>query len=208
MVLVNAEKRFLAAALAFCNGLATRYACDRVSLGWLEHGYIRLKAISRTERFDKNMAAVKALEVVMEEAFDQDDEIVWPAPEGSTLIARDHATFAREQASAHICSLPLRLDDKQIAAITCERAAKAFSHLEVQQLRLACDQAVRRLSELKRSDRWFGSRWATATRKSLAPCSARSTPGQRLARLPRGGALVLCLRSFLSCRRQFHFAER
>ncbi|MCI0534726.1 MAG: efflux RND transporter periplasmic adaptor subunit [Verrucomicrobiales bacterium] len=167
MVLVNAEKRFLAAALAFCNGLATRYACDRVSLGWLEHGYIRLKAISRTERFDKNMAAVKALEVVMEEAFDQDEEVVWPAPEGSTLIARDHATFAREQASAHLCSAPIRLEDKPIAAITCERTAKPFGQVEVQQLRLACDQAARRLSELKRSDRWFGARWVAAIREKL-----------------------------------------
>jgi len=32
MVTVNTEKKFLAAALALCNGLATRLACERVSL--------------------------------------------------------------------------------------------------------------------------------------------------------------------------------
>ena len=35
MVPVNAETRFLAAALALCNGVATRLACDRVSIGWI-----------------------------------------------------------------------------------------------------------------------------------------------------------------------------
>src|SRR5258707_1109460 len=45
MVLVNAEKRFLAAAMALCNGVASRFSCERVSLGWLENGYIRLRTI-------------------------------------------------------------------------------------------------------------------------------------------------------------------
>src|SRR5688500_7532083 len=55
MVSVNAEKRFLATALALCNTLATTFSCQRVSLGWLEGGYIRLRAISRTEKFDPKM---------------------------------------------------------------------------------------------------------------------------------------------------------
>jgi hypothetical protein len=36
MVLINAEKRFLSAAMTFCNELASRHGCERVSLGWLE----------------------------------------------------------------------------------------------------------------------------------------------------------------------------
>ena len=34
MVPVNAERHFLAAALVFCNGLATHFRCDCVSLAW------------------------------------------------------------------------------------------------------------------------------------------------------------------------------
>src|SRR5688572_31830023 len=83
MVSVNAEKRFLATALAFCNGLSTTFRCQRVSLGWFEGGYIRLRAISRTEKFDPKMQAVRALEAAMDEALDQDEEVVWPAREGS-----------------------------------------------------------------------------------------------------------------------------
>ena len=101
---LGAEKRFLAAAMTFCNGLATRYGCDQVSLGWLEGGYVRLRAMSRTEKFDRQMAAAQALEAAMEEALDQDEEVVWPRPEGATVITRDHERFTRDQKVEHLGS--------------------------------------------------------------------------------------------------------
>lgn len=168
MVLVNSERRFLSAAMALCNSLATRFLCDRVSLGWLEGSYVRLKSMSRTERFDKNMAAVRSLEMVMEEALDQNGEIVWPAPDGFSLVTKDHETFSRDQNAGNICSVPLRLNDKPVAVLTCERLATAFSQIELQQFRLACDQAITRLADLKRRDRWFGALWAEAIKERCA----------------------------------------
>ncbi len=168
MVLLNAEKRFLAAAMAFTNGIATRFHCDRASLGWLERGYVRLRSISRMEKFDRKQAAAKAIEVAMEEALDQDEEVLWPAPEGATFVSRDHQRYSQEQKVAHVCSLPLRLDDKAVAVLTCERQGQFFSLLEIEQLRLCCDQAVRRLAELKHYDRWFGARWTAALKEGLA----------------------------------------
>ena len=168
MAAVNTEKRFLASALAFCNGLATRLGCDRTSLGWLIGGYVKLAAISRTERFNRQMAAAQLLEAAMDECLDQDEEILWPAPEGAQVVTRDHEKFSREQSAPHVCSLPLRLDGKAVAVLTCERAATAFSPIEIQQLRLCCDQAVRRLSDLQRRDRWIGARAATWAKEQLA----------------------------------------
>ncbi len=165
---VNAEKRFFAAALALCNGLSTAFRCERVSLGWLEGGYIRMRAISRTEKFDRKMAAVTALETAMDEALDQDEEVLWPAPEGATFVTRDHAAFAKLHEPGNICSLPLRVDGKAVAIVACERRAPAFAPVEVQQLRLCCDQAARRLSDLHRTDRWFGSRLAASAKNQLA----------------------------------------
>ncbi|MEW6302145.1 MAG: efflux RND transporter periplasmic adaptor subunit [Verrucomicrobiota bacterium] len=165
---VNAERKFMAASLAFCNGLATRYKCDRVSLGWLEGGYVKLKTISRTEKFSRQMEAAKALEVAMEEALDQDDEIVWPTTEGATFIARDHEKFSQEQSVPHLCSVPVRIDDKPVAVVTFERLATPFNQVELQQFRLACDQAARLLSDLHRRDRWFGARMAMSAREQLA----------------------------------------
>lgn len=168
MVGVNAEKRFFAAALALCNGLSTAFRCERVSLGWLEGGYIRMRAISRTEKFDRKMAAVTALETAMDEALDQDEEVVWPATEGATFVTRDHDNFAKQHEPGNMCSLPLRVDGKPVAVVTCERRASTFSAVELQQLRLCCDQAARRLSDLHRTDRWFGSRLAASAKEQLA----------------------------------------
>lgn len=168
ITLLNEERKFLGAALTLCNAVASRYGCDRVSLGWLEKGYIALKSISRTERFDKNMAAVKALELTMEECLDQDDEILFPAPEGSTFVWRDHAKFATENSAGNICSVPIRIDGAPIAVLTCERQGKAFSPGELQQLRLVCDQAARRLADLEAESGWLGKRLARKSRRGFA----------------------------------------
>jgi len=162
---VNQATRFLPAALAFCNGIATRFRCERASLGWLEGGYVHLRAMSRTEHFDRQMAAAQALETVMEECLDQNEEILWPAPEGTTTVTRDHKAYANDHKSANIASVPLRLDGKVVGVLTCERPDGAFSLAELQQIRLSCDQVVRRLGELKSGDRWFGARWLAHTRE-------------------------------------------
>lgn len=168
LTLVNAESRFLAASLALCNGLATQFRCERVSLGWLESDFVRLKSISRTERFDKRMLAVKAIETVMEEAVDQDEEVVWPAAEHARTVVRDHERFAREQSVAHAASIPIRSEGRAVAALTCERQEGAFTETELQQLRLAADQVAPRLADLHRRDRWFGARWGHAARERFA----------------------------------------
>jgi len=167
MVLLNAEKRYLAAAMTLCNELASRYRSDRVSLGWLKGAYVRLQAVSHMERFEKKMDVVQSLEAAMEEAFDQDEEILWPRPEGNHAVVREHEAFSREQGSPYMVSLPVRVEDEPVGVVTCERSAEPFSEEEVRGLRVLCDQAARRLSDLKRHDRWFGARAATALREGL-----------------------------------------
>jgi biotin carboxyl carrier protein len=51
------------------------------------------------------------------------------------------------------------LDGTAIAVLSCERQESAFTQVELQQIRLYCDQVTRRLSELRHNDRWFGARW-------------------------------------------------
>jgi len=165
---VNAEKRFLATALAFCNGLASHFRCERASLGWLEGGYIRLRAMSRTERFDRKMAVIQALETAMDEALDQDEEVLWPPQEGRSTVLRDHEKYAREYAPGHLCSLPLRRDSNPVAVVTCERRESPFTASELEQLRLGCDMASCRLAELHGHDRWFGARLAAWVKDQLA----------------------------------------
>ena len=104
----------------------------------------------------------------MEEALDQDEEVVWPAPAGATVILRDHQKFGEEQKVGHLCSLPLRVEGKPVAVVTCERQSRAFTEVELQQIRLGCDLASPRLFELRQRDLWFGARWAAWSREHLA----------------------------------------
>jgi len=168
MVLLNAEKKFLSAAMSFCNELATRHGCERVSLGWLQSGYIRLQAISRVDHFDRKSEAAQKLEAAMEESLDQNAEIILPSSDASGPVQRDHRSYMASNDVAHICSLPLREDGEPLAVCTCERSAAPFTETDMRLLRLSADQASRRLADLKRSDRWLGARLATALRAWLA----------------------------------------
>lgn len=194
-VSVNGETRFFPTALVFCNGLATRFNCDRVSIGWLDRGLIHLRAMSRTEHFDRKMVAAQALESAMEEALDQDNEILWPTPSGAGVVARDHGRYAAEQKVSFLCSLPLRVEQKAVAVVTCERRATAFSEAELQQLRLSCDLASPRLAELEARDGWFGRRWAAALKKRAASLLGPEHTWAKLVAL--SGAALLAVLVFL-----------
>ena len=61
----NAHRKFHPSSLALCNELASRFSADRASLG-LERGrFIKLLAVSGTEKFDRKMEAVGRLEAAM-----------------------------------------------------------------------------------------------------------------------------------------------
>ncbi len=168
MVLINGERRFLAAAMTFCNELAARHRCDRVSLGWLVRDYVRLQAVSHVDRFERKTEAAQMLEGAMEEALDQNAEIVLPPLGGAAApIRRDNLAFSHANDVAHLCSLPLRIDDQAVAVCVCERNSAPFEETELRLLRLSCDQAARRLADLKQNDRWVGARMASRAGETL-----------------------------------------
>src|SRR6185295_2967886 len=88
--------------------------------------------------------------------------------EGETYVRRDHERDAESQKIKFLCSVPLRLEGQPQAVITCERNGGAFSEEEQRLLMFCGEMAVRRLSELKRNDRWLGARAATAAREQLS----------------------------------------
>ena len=158
LLLLNAENRYLAAAMTLVNETAARYQCARVSLGWCDNGYVRLQSISHMERFEKKMDIVTSLEAAMEEALDQDEEILWPCFDGNGSVARDHEAYVKKQQVEHLISLPLRLNDRPLGVLTCERDDAAFMEDDVRSLRILSDQISCRLADLKQRDRWFGAK--------------------------------------------------
>lgn len=193
LVLLNAQQRFVGVAMLLCNELAARTGCERVSLGWLEGHHVRLQALSHTERFEKKMELVVALEGVMDEALDQDEEIVWPAPADCRAVVRSHETFARLNAAGHLCSLPIRLDDAPVGVLLLERAGGEFSVREQQSMRLLCDHLARRFDEMKRRDRWWGARLLAALREKAASLLGPEHTGAKLAGLAVAAALAILL---------------
>jgi hypothetical protein len=166
--MLDGNNRFVEMAMAFVNELAGQHNCERVSLGWEKRGYVRVRAISHSDKFERKMQAVNDLEMAMEEAFDQDEEIYWPPLEGETLITRDHERFAENQKLKNICSVPMRVDGEPVGVMTLEWAGEPFLDEEIRLLRITADLASPRLADLHRRDRWFGARWATSTREFLA----------------------------------------
>ncbi len=166
LVEVNEQRKIQAGVLAVCNGIAGRYKCERVSFGWLQGGYIKLLGMSRVDRVDHKTEAARMLEAAMEEACDQDEEIVFPVGKDANYVSLAHEKLAGQLGSQNICSLPMRDSSKPVAAVTCERNGKVFSDMELDQLRLATDLLTRQMVDLKRYDRWFGARWAAAFRES------------------------------------------
>jgi len=167
VTLLDSETEFASAAMTLCNELAARHQCQRVSLAWKRGPYLRMQAISHLEKFEKRMAVVRQLEAAMEEAADQDTEIVLPSPAESPLITCDHATYAREQKPGNLATVPLRSGGSPVGAITCERAESPFSDQELRHLRLTADHGARRLDALEREGAWLGGRLKRKAREKL-----------------------------------------
>lgn len=156
--IINSQTRFYAMAMALCNEVKDRFKCSRVSLGYFKPPYIRVKAISNMDRFEPKMDVVQQLETAMEEAVDQDEDVLYPPPDHATYITRDHEAYAASEGHAHQLSMPLRLGEEIIGAICFEREERTFSDNEIQGFRVLADQCARRVHDLGEADRWWGAR--------------------------------------------------
>ena len=157
-LLLSREEKFLSAAMTTCNELVPRFQCERVSVGWYRDGQIRLKAMSHAEKFEKKMELVRLLELAMEEAIDQEEDLRWPIVQDSGQVTRDHSRYAREAGVGYLCSIPLRQDGELCGVLFFERESGSFSESELLQMRLYADQIGPVLSDLQQKDRWIGFR--------------------------------------------------
>ncbi|MGB2824990.1 MAG: HlyD family efflux transporter periplasmic adaptor subunit, partial [Phycisphaerae bacterium] len=166
---VNEHERFLAAAMAFCNELASRWRCERVGVGFLKARYVELLAMSHTEKFSRKMQAVQLIEAAMEECLDQDVEIAFPAGDEADFVSRDARELSAQGGPTAVLSLPLRKAGRVAAVVTMERALDSpFDDEEVESLRLTCELCAPRLADLRGRDRWIGAKAADGLRGGLA----------------------------------------
>ena len=76
--------RFQEAATSVATELAGVFGCERVSIGFLNRRHVRLAALSNSAVFGKRANLVRAIELAMEEAIDQQAIIVIPTPRRTT----------------------------------------------------------------------------------------------------------------------------
>ena len=163
------QDRFAGAAMALCNEAASRWQCDRVTLGFLKGRYVCLRAMSHTEKFSRKMKIVQDVEAAMEECLDQDVEVIYPADPESTYVSRAAGELSKRHGPMTVLSLPIRRGGAPVAVLALERPAnQTFNLDEIESLRLTCDLCAPRLVGLKEHDRWFGAQAATACRRGVA----------------------------------------
>ncbi|NIA06444.1 MAG: HlyD family efflux transporter periplasmic adaptor subunit [Actinobacteria bacterium] len=166
---INDQDRFAAAAMAFCNEIASRWQCERVSLGFLKGRYVHLRAMSHTEKFSRKMKLIQDIESAMEECLDQDVEIVHPAENGSSYVSRSAGELSKRHGPTAIVSLPLRKGGGVIGVVTAERSVdEPFSLDQIESLRLVCELCTVRLVNLHEHDKWFGAKAADSLREGIA----------------------------------------
>jgi multidrug resistance efflux pump len=176
LALLNDNREFETAAMAFCNELAFHFRCTRVSLGWIQDDGVSVAATSHANKIEQRMEAVRDLERVLLEAADQDEELRWPEPEGSRSVTREHEGYCRKYGAAALLTVPLRLDGEVRAVVALQRESRAFAEVEVEALRLIGDLAARRLDDLRRHGRgWWRARSVKAQDWLAAFLGARHT---------------------------------
>ncbi len=166
---VNNAAHFTEAAMALCNETAERFDASRVSVGWSDGRYIRLKAVSGIDRFSAKMDAVGEIEACLEEAADQEVAVAYPAGPTEDVITRAHAAYAAGNRAAEgevLLSVPFSCPAGS-GALFLERESR-FTEPELRSLRVLGEQCAPRLASLKAADRWLGARCAASVKSRAA----------------------------------------
>jgi len=109
---------------ALATELATRLGCDRVALGVLQAGRIKVRALSHSGQFSGRANLVRAIEAAMEEAVDQRETVVHPPlPGAAPQVTLAHGQLVRESEGGAAATLLLARGEHVAGALTLERPA-------------------------------------------------------------------------------------
>lgn len=168
-VQLNSQTRFLSAGMVLCNELASAYKCNRVSLGWRKGNFIRLKAMSQADHFEKKMEIIQKAEAAMEESAEQNTEIYLPFTDNDgSLYVRDHENYLKSASVDALLSVPVRYKNEVVGICLLEKNGSAFTEDDMHHLRMLIDQVTARLYELYLRDRWIGIRIKDWIKEKLA----------------------------------------
>jgi biotin carboxyl carrier protein len=179
---------FQEAALRLCNELAAPMRATRVSLAWVEGHDLKLKATSHGGRISASSGEALALQQVMEEATDQDNEVSYPELRGTSVVSREHRQFSVAHEGVAVLSVPLRHAQEAVGAICLERRSDdgAWESGELERVRLLADLVAPRLEGLHAQTGWWGRRMWRVLRRRAAGLLGPEHTGWKL-----GGILTV-----------------
>ncbi len=150
------QSGFQAASTAFVTELATRLDCDRVSLGFVSGKQVKVRALSHSAEFMKQMNLIRAISMAMNESVDQKVPLRWPEPdEKSFHVLHFHEQLASTHGDRSICTVPfVDQEGRAFGAITLERSApEPFDRQTMELLDSVAALAGPVLDEKRRNDR-------------------------------------------------------
>lgn len=163
------QTRFQASATALVTALATRLTCDRVSVGFVRRGRVRVRAISHTAHFGKKTNLTRALEAAMEEAYDQAAVVTYPPSPGTPFrITHAHAMYARQHGAGALCTVPLCHDGTVVGVLLLERPTdEPFPPAMLRLTEAVTALAGPILESQRQNDRWLITKAAEALQTQL-----------------------------------------
>ncbi len=167
--------RFQPSAMAFVTRLANKLECERVSLGFEHRKEVRVKALSHSAEFGRQMNLLRAIGNAMDEAIDQKTIIVYPIPKDMTpVVTRAHEELSRHHGAGNILTIPLRREDEFLGALMLERPTnRPFDQDEIELCETVATIAGPILDSKRKEDRWLitkaGESFVNQIKKFIGP---------------------------------------
>lgn len=161
------------AALAFVTELARLFESDRVSIGFISRGRVKLMQMSHNPDFEPRMNISRLIEESMDEAVDQlcTLNICNGSSQGANtdVIHMAYDRLAEMAGHCAVITAPLMVGNEPVGAVMLERPpSKPFSHSETAIVESIAALAAPALDDKRRNDRWIGLKVVDAFGEGLA----------------------------------------
>ena len=189
------HERCYGAAMAFATALATKLECERVSIGFVDRGRMRVFAMSHSAEFKQQTNLVRSISEAMDEAVDQRETIVYQkGSPGSIVVSRAHGELARQHGSGALCSIPLEALGVSIGALMLERPLdRPFDTKAIELCQSVAALAGPILDQHRRDDRWLIAKAADSARSYLISLFGPQHVALKLVSIGVVGLVLFCL---------------
>ncbi|GLS91106.1 hypothetical protein GCM10007916_21750 [Psychromonas marina] len=126
---VASENYFEHAALRFVNLMGKHLNTERVVLGFVKNDELVIHSQSDSSEQSKKHELVKLTTQAMQEATDQQESVLWPAPSDQNRITQAHSKLAVEKGQRSLMSVPLIDKELCYGTVLFERSPEhPFTH--------------------------------------------------------------------------------